>query len=40
MNNNSKSNKVIVLLTIGVILIVSFLVFILNYSKDDSSLSI
>ena len=40
MNNNSKSNKVIVLLIISVILIVSFLVFILNYSKDDSSLSI
>ena len=40
MNKNNKSNKVIVLLTIGVILIVSFLIFILNYSKDDSSLSI
>lgn len=40
MNKNNKSNKVIVLLTVGVILIVSFLIFILNYSKDDSSLSI
>ena len=40
MNNKNKSNKIIVLLVIGVILIVSFLIFILNYSKDDSSLSI
>ena len=40
MNSNNKSNKIIVLLIIGVILLVTFLIFILNYSKDDSSLSI
>ena len=40
MNKNSKNNKIIILLIVGVILLVSFLIFILNYSKDDSSLSI
>lgn len=39
-NKNNKNNKIIVLLMIGVIILVFLLIFILNYSKDDSSLSI
>lgn len=37
---NKKTNKIIILSFIGVVLFVSFLIFILNYSKDDSSFSI
>ena len=32
-----KNNKIIILILIGVIFVVSLLVFILNYSKDDTS---
>ncbi len=35
-----RNNKIIVLILVGVIFIVSLLIFILNYSKDDSSFSI
>lgn len=37
---NKKANKIIVLSFIGVVLLVSVLIFILNYSKDDTSYSI
>jgi len=37
---NKKTNKIIVLVAIGIIVLVSLLIFILNYSKDDSSFSI
>ena len=36
----NKTNKIIVITIIGVILLISVLIFILNYSKDDSSFSI
>lgn len=36
----NKTNKIIVLTVIGVILLISILIFILNYSKDDSSFSL
>ncbi len=36
----NKTNKIIILSLIGVVFIVSLLIFILNYSKDDSSFSI
>lgn len=36
----NKNNKIVILLIIGIILIVSLLIFILNYSKDDYSFSI
>ena len=35
-----RNNKVIILVLIGIIFVVSLVVFILNYSKDDSSFSI
>ncbi len=35
-----RNNKIIILIIVGIIFIVSFLIFILNYSKDDSSFSI
>lgn len=34
---NKKNNKIIILILIGVIFIVALMVFILNYSKDDTS---
>lgn len=40
MKKNNKVNKIIVLTIIGLILIVSLVIFILNYTKDSSSLSI
>ena len=40
MKKNSKTNKIIVLSIIGLILIISTVIFILNYTKDSSSLSI
>lgn len=40
MKKNSKINKVITLSIIGLILGVSIIIFILNYTKDSSSLSI
>ena len=40
MKKNNKTNKIIILSIIGLILIVSSVVFILNYTKDDSSFSI
>ena len=36
----NKTNKVIVLTLIGVVLIVSIIIFILNYSKDEYSYSL
>ena len=35
-----RNNKIIILAIVGVIFLVSLLIFILNYSKDDSSFSI
>ena len=35
-----RNNKIIVLITVGVIFLVAFLIFILNYSKDDTSFSL
>jgi len=40
MKKNNKINKIIILSVIGLILIISSVVFILNYTKDDSSFSI
>ena len=40
MKKNSKTNKIIILSIIGLILTISLVVFILNYTKDDSSFSI
>ena len=40
MKKNSKINKIIILSIIGLILIISIVVFVLNYTKDDSSFSI
>jgi len=37
---NKKTNKIVILSIIGVVFIVSLIIFILNYSKDDSSFSI
>ncbi len=40
MKNKNKVNKIIILTIIGVILLITVLIFILNYSKDDSSFSL
>ncbi|MBQ2873315.1 MAG: GGDEF domain-containing protein [Bacilli bacterium] len=40
MKKNNKINKIIILSIIGVILTVSLIIFILNYTKDSSSFSI
>ena len=40
MKKNNKTNKIIILSIIGLILIVSLIIFILNYTKDSSSFSI
>ena len=40
MKKNSKINKIIIILIIGLILTISLIVFILNYTKDDYSFSI
>ena len=40
MKKNSKTNKIIIVLIIGLILTISLVVFILNYTKDDYSFSI
>ena len=37
---NKKINKIITFSIIGIILFISMLIFILNYTKDDSSFSI
>lgn len=37
---NKKANRIIILSLIGIILFISLLIFILNYSRDDSSFSI
>ena len=37
---NKKTNRIIILSLIGIILFISLLIFILNYSRDDSSFSI
>lgn len=37
---NKKTNKIIIFVAIGVVLLVCLLIFILNYSKDDASFSI
>lgn len=40
MKNNNKTNKIIILGIIGLILTVATVVFVLNYTKDDSSFSL
>ena len=40
MKKNSKTNKIVTLLIIGTILTISLVIFILNYTKDNSSFSI
>lgn len=40
MKKNSKQNKIIILSLIGLIFTVSLIIFILNFTKDDSSFSI
>ena len=40
MKKNNKTNKIIILTIIGIILIISIIVFVLNYTKDDYSFSI
>ena len=40
MKKNSKINKIVVLSIIGLILTISLVIFILNYTKDSSSFSI
>lgn len=40
MKKNSKTNKLVILSIIGLILTISIVIFILNYTKDSSSLSI
>ena len=40
MKKNSKANKIVILTIIGLILTISLVVFILNYTKDSSSFSI
>ena len=40
MKKNNKINKIIILSVIGIILLISSVVFILNYTKDDFSFSI
>lgn len=40
MKKNKKTNKIVVLSIIGVLLVVCLIVFILNYTKDSSSLSL
>lgn len=37
---NKKTNKIIIISLIGIIIFISLLIFILNYSRDDSSFSI
>ena len=40
MKKNNKQNKIIILSLIGLIFTISLVIFILNYTKDDSSFSI
>ena len=40
MKKNNKTNKIVVLSVIGLILTITIIIFILNYTKDSSSLSI
>lgn len=40
MKKNNKINKIVILSVIGLILTISLVIFILNYTKDSSSLSI
>lgn len=40
MKKNNKINKIIILSIIGLILVISLVIFILNYTKDSSSFSI
>ena len=40
MKKNNKINKIIILSVIGLIFTISLIIFILNYTKDDSSFSI
>ena len=40
MKKNNKLNKIIILSVIGLIFTISLIIFILNYTKDDSSFSI
>ena len=40
MKKNNKINKIIILSVIGLIILISLVIFILNYTKDSSSFSI
>jgi len=40
MKKNNKTNKIVILSIIGLILTISVVIFVLNYTKDSSSLSI
>ena len=40
MKNKNRINKIIILTIIGVILLITVLIFIINYSKDESSFSL
>ena len=40
MKKNKKTNKIVILSIIGVLLVVCLIVFILNYTKDSSSFSL
>ena len=40
MKKNSKANKLIILSIIALIMTISIVIFILNYTKDSSSLSL
>ena len=39
MKKNGKANKIVILSIIGLILVTSLVIFILNYTKDNSSFS-
>ncbi|MBQ9854421.1 MAG: GGDEF domain-containing protein [Bacilli bacterium] len=40
MKKNNKTNKIIILAIIGLIMTISIVIFVLNYTKDDTSFSI
>ena len=40
MKKNNKTNKIIILGIIGLIMTISIVIFVLNYTKDDTSFSI
>ena len=40
MKKNSKTNKIVIISIISLILTISIIIFVLNYTKDSSSFSI